>query len=1059
MAQWMRVILLCWLTSLAILAFAGPPPGAFSDDLGTALYDCQLTLKSAPTLSLTSTVSLALEWSDAKNYTRVVLARDAITIDSVHAGNTTRITSIPSGVIAGKNHYLTVFRRNDKLGIYDGQNLLFLGAVPRLAGLSAGVTAGAGWTVVESRIQRLEPVVFADDFMRGEKEIGPWTRQYGKWTLQSAWDRIPHGNNNRYQNSVYAQNPFAWIGNDPYGGAALCTVGEPFWEDYTVTAAVCPSENGAVGIQVNMPNGMDGVRVRWSPGNDRGERGNRLMLYHIRQGKATLLASDEGGYIPGQWYKLSVSANFEGVRVAIDGRERLKTDKPGFLRGAVGLYTEGKNGAIFDDVTIYGHSLQADILLENRQSRIKQRFHDDPNGMQKWSTSRNDWQVFPDAPGFRMHQWDIYGDQWMTLTVKPTKLPTGELTMILQGDGKSPQSGYRAIFKAGTTTGTMRCLLYRDDTLLVEEPTVDLPIGKEHQIYFWHIGQRLWAEVDGEMVAEALDATPLTTMRPAYAADGCFALAHDASVMGKNIFDYSFAEAPVDWIQVGTWMPSIRWSCSPNWSFLAGWSRGDAILWHKQRFSGDQSLQAFMGLKMEYPGQREVEQRRLRDLCITICGNGSDPRTGYTGVFAASEPEVGKNENRRITLMRNGVVVASAPGPRFEEYEAHQRWFQLELRKHGNTVQFYVDNKPTLRYVDPEPISEGVPAVWTTDNGICLARVRMHSSSTPTPRADVPVVLDNPLCPEWADLGSPLTISFANTWSMRGEKVQLMVTPRSVPEGEDGQITVEDLRMTIVPKRTGDHWYQVQAVDEDGNRSPAYNISLPVYNPGLKRDDSRAIVLYRFTEGTGNVVLDKSTVAPAANITIPKGANTRWIPNQGLFVHGTTPLTTAHGVNKLMALAKQKAFTIELWVSTSTIAPPTETSGSMLSWELGQNKQNFAVGQTWYDFCFAANGVGQYRGGEGEGFMASDTARPWLQHFVITSDGKSVRIYANGEKKRDGACQSLNLTKWNPSAVLVLGNNSYGGASYIGTYYLVAIHDRCLTDADVLRHFKAGPSA
>ncbi len=31
--------------------------------------------------------------------------------------------------------------------------------------------------------------------------------------------------------------------------------------------------------------------------------------------------------------------------------------------------------------------------------------------------------------------------------------------------------------------------------------------------------------------------------------------------------------------------------------------------------------------------------------------------------------------------------------------------------------------------------------------------------------------------------------------------------------------------------------------------------------------------------------------------------------------------------------------------------------------------------------------------------------------------------------------------------------------NYLGTYYLVAIHDRCFSAGEVLRHYQAGPSA
>ena len=98
-----------------------------------------------------------------------------------------------------------------------------------------------------------------------------------------------------------------------------------------------------------------------------------------------------------------------------------------------------------------------------------------------------------------------------------------------------------------------------------------------------HLGNTLQLQCDGKPVLEATDAQPLPGRHAAYRANGCFALAHDMQVISRNVLEYTFTSAPVDWIGEGTWMPTIRWTCAPQWSFLGGWSRGDAVLWHKER--------------------------------------------------------------------------------------------------------------------------------------------------------------------------------------------------------------------------------------------------------------------------------------------------------------------------------------------------------------------------------------------------------------------------------------------------------------------------------------------
>ena len=319
---------------------------------------------------------------------------------------------------------------------------------------------------------------------------------------------------------------------------------------------------------------------------------------------------------------------------------------------------------MFNNVTVYGHTLKTDLIRENQQTRINERFQQDHNGMQEWA-ARNDWSTFPGANNMMLYRCDVYGDHWMALNVRLSGTNAGELCMVLNGDGKDPASGYRAVVKQ--ENGKFLYTLYRDTAPLATKTGPALTSATDYSFRLLHMGQKIWLELDGEEVLAASDAQPLPGHSPAYRADGCFALARDLLVLGRNMLDYSFAEAPVDWIAQGTWMESTRWACAPQWSFLAGWSRGDAVLWHKQRIIGDQSFEAFVGLKMEYPRERDIYDNRYRNFSITICGDGLDPLSGYAGIYGAPDA-TGKVPNQRAVLLRNGVEVAATtlafPGAR-----------------------------------------------------------------------------------------------------------------------------------------------------------------------------------------------------------------------------------------------------------------------------------------------------------------------------------------------------------------------------------------------------------
>jgi len=1058
MVHWMRVLpVFCavWLMSAAWAATTPPLDDIFSEELDASLYDCTLTATPTTSLSATGTIRLDLEQVDDNEYTRISISKRQIDVISVKKGKKTRVgqseIALPSDVAA----HLTVLRRGTVLIIMDESNkILFRGDVPRAGGAKGLFHFDRGWTVEEPHVQRLEPVAFSDNFMRTSDEPGNWTSRSGEWVLQSAWDRDPKGNSARFNNIIYAQNPFAWSGRNP-NGAALCTTGKAFWEDYTMSVAVQPGPDSAAGVMVNMADPDNGYLVRWTPANIHGAQGDRLTLSRVANGKVSIIAETRGGYIPEQWYKLTVTSTLDGLQVLVDDQPRLSAKGVTPWRGGVGLYAEGKNGAVFDDVSVYGHTLKKDLIDENQAARVSQRMHDDHNGMEEWA-ARNDWLAYPGVASQMLYRCDVFGDQWMVLNVRPYSSQTGELCLTLCGSEKEANAGYRALVKL--ENGKLTYTIFRDTTVLATKPAKPLSTTTDYSLRFRRTGNTLLLEQDGEKILEATDKQPLAGLRPSYRAEGCFALANTVMVMSHNMLDYTFADEPVDWIQQGTWMQTTRWSCSPNWSFLAGWSRGDTVLWHKKQVFGDQSFDVFEGLKMEYPRERDIYDNRYRNFSVSICSDGHNPRTGYSGIYGA--PDVtGKVPNQRTVLLRNGVEVASAnltvPG----RGTSHRRWFELELRKHGAVIEFWVSGKQVLTYTDPNPIEGGVPAIWTSDNCISVAMAQLHFANPAQPRTDTQVLIDEPFYPEWLNINKPFTLDFPESWSTSGKSVSLKTNVQNVPAGDEGALTVQGTRVTCTVKKPGEHWYEITASDGT-TQSPSFHISGMAFDPAIGRDDSHAVVLYRFDEGKGEIVHDQSKIGAPADLKIVKDKDSTaapfWVTGQGLTIRGVTPLMTTADVPKLMALVKSKACTLEFWVSTDTVYPATGWSGCLLSWEAKTDKRNFAVGHISTNILFAPRNA-QILGNDAAAFMAAGF-RTSLQHYVLTWDGTTTRWYMNGkplgEKKVDWLTD-----QWMADAPLLLGNQSDLQRNFLGTYYLVAIHDCCLSAENIMRHYQAGPSA
>ena len=516
--------------------------------------------------------------------------------------------------------------------------------------------------------------------------------------------------------------------------------------------------------------------------------------------------------------------------------------------------------------------------------------------MKEWAVNPDLWQPDANLPGLSWFPDTLYGaHNWAYATINPQEHASGEVDLILHGDRTAPlASGYRAVIAIAGSPVRQTYSLYRAAQLLASKKAEPLAPDADYSVRLAHIGKQITLEVDDTPVLQATDDQPLRGGKAGCRILGpAFFRTSDIHAMSQNMLDYTFAEEPADWWSVSTWMPSVRWACTPTWSFLGGWSRGDAVLWHKGNFTGDQSLEAYMGEMMEFPRERDdyFNVRYQGYFAVTICGDGKDPRHGYCGIFGA--PDTDGTPHRRIVLLRNGVEVGSAPFTPHGWWENHREWFNLRLEKQGGTITFNVTrgwDKYHLVFPDPTPLDGGVPAIWTSNNAVSLARVRLNCANSPTPR-DVPrVLIDTPWYPEWTDVGKAQTLHFSDCWSTTGQPVTLRVLPQEVPPADTTAATATGMDVRFTPTAPGNHWYQVVA-DDGVNTSSPFQLDQNVFEPALGRDDSHALVLYRFDEGTGNRVHDRSKVAPALDLALPARLNdAQWVPGQGVTLHGKSRL-------------------------------------------------------------------------------------------------------------------------------------------------------------------------
>ncbi len=216
----------------------------------------------------------------------------------------------------------------------------------------------------------------------------------------------------------------------------------------------------------------------------------------------------------------------------------------------------------------------------------------------------------------------------------------------------------------------------------------------------------------------------------------------NVDLLTYNVKDYTFNDSPADWmITSGTWATTNRWTCSPQWSWYGGYAQdGPATIWTKEEFAGDQVVDTYFGFKMGFgmanPGKA---YKGGNDVCLTLCGDGANPASGYTF-------HIGADHNSVTRIMKGTQVLAESNAPEAllpnwnlgqpSTYQWHRRWWAFRARKAGDRLQLYLDNRLVLEARDPQPLPSGRVAMWVYDNGIIVPRIRIYYQDVVRPRTE-----------------------------------------------------------------------------------------------------------------------------------------------------------------------------------------------------------------------------------------------------------------------------------------------------------------------------------
>jgi hypothetical protein len=439
--------------------------------------------------------------------------------------------------------------------------------------------------------------------------------------------------------------------------------------------------------------------------------GSKLQVVQVRRNKRTLLASRPLAGGGDRWHKLSATLRGRHMRVSVDGGPTLQIADEAIADGGFGLVCE-RGPARFREVTCWPVD--------------HERFATDPEtppyagiiDRHTWAGAGSGWEPAPDDLDLFWHRGEYLGDAEVRLGVhRPADGPTGATLLI--GNGADPFAGY-ALSATQKSPGEPVSLALRragEQVAAAEERSWS---GEGWALGLQRVGSLVVGLLDGEAVCEFRDPEPLEGMRRVgFRKDDALIDPADAEVLSSAVRTWTFEEAPADWrVLSGTWEISNRWSCSPDWTWLAGWNqKGPALIQSRRGFTGDQVVDIYVGTKMMPKPDGKGHYEVLRDLHFGLCGDGEGG--GYRVIL-------GGDNRSGAKLLRNGETVASDPNYRVPQSERHNNWLLVRLMKQGAKIAVYVWDSEVLSYTDEEPLAGGSVAVGTRENGITVPRVTVY---------------------------------------------------------------------------------------------------------------------------------------------------------------------------------------------------------------------------------------------------------------------------------------------------------------------------------------------
>ncbi len=214
-------------------------------------------------------------------------------------------------------------------------------------------------------------------------------------------------------------------------------------------------------------------------------------------------------------------------------------------------------------------------------------------------------------------------------------------------------------------------------------------------------------------------------------------------------------------------------------------------------------------------------------------------------------------------------------------------------------------------------------------------------------------------------------------------------------------------------------------------------------------------VLYNFNEGSGSVINDISGFGSPLKLNIFNSSAVSWEQN-GLRILTEPSIVTTSSATKITSGVKASdEITIEAWLSPANNSQANPAR--ILTLSANESSRNFSLGQNNDSYVVNLRATSTDNNGlPSISSSAGTVSQNGFDHVVFTRSATGeAKFYINGTLRVTQTI-SGDLSNWNDSYLLSLGNEFGVDHHWKGLVNLIAVFDRALTSSEVLKNYNFG---